>query len=162
MQIIGKQLKEKKMHRIAKQMEGLTFDWYVAIARGGLIPATLLSQITGQRNIDTICVSRYDENNKEKELDYEERKSLKHLRNQRVLIVDDLLDHGRTMSYVISVIKIYNPKDLKIAVLYWKEKSIIKPDFYIEGCEQNCWISFPWEKDQNFVLPKSYIEYGKG
>lgn len=147
------------MHRIAKQIKDLTFDWYVAVARGGLVPAALLSQITGQKNIDTICVSRYDEDKKEKEISYDERKSLQHLKNQRILVVDDLLDHGRTMAYVVSLIKLYNPKDLKIAAIYWKEHSIIKPDFYIEKCDQNIWIDFQWELDQNFVLPKSNVKY---
>jgi hypoxanthine phosphoribosyltransferase len=147
------------MHRIAKQIEGIDFDWYVAISRGGLIPAALLSQITGQRNIDTICVSRYDENKKEKEIDCMDCKNFKHLRNQNVLIIDDLLDHGRTMDYVINIIKMYGPKRLNTAVLYWKERSIIEPDFYISMCENNMWINFNWEKDQDFVLPKANVEY---
>lgn len=149
------------MHRIAKQLDGLVFDWYIAIARGGLVPAALLSQITGQRNIDTFCIQRYGSDNKEKAITNIDNKNLMHLKDQRILLVDDLLDHGRTMQFVLNTIKICEPQDIKIAVLYWKPRSIVTPDFYIEKCDNDNWITFGWESDQCFVLPKSYVKREK-
>ncbi len=148
------------MHRIAKQLDGLEFDWYVAISRGGLVPAALLSQITGQRNIDTFCIQRYGDDNKEKTITADS-KDIAHLRDKRILIVDDLLDHGRTMKFVLDVIAICEPQDIKVAVLYWKPRSIVIPDFYIEKCDDDIWIDFPWELNQCFVLPKSYVKKEK-
>jgi len=141
------------MHRIARQLEGIRFDWYVAIARGGLVPTALLSQITGQRNIDTFCIRRYGEDKKEKAISNMDSKSLKHLRNQSILLIDDLLDHGRTMEFVINTIKLYGPQDIKVAVIYWKPRSIVTPDFYIEKCENDTWIDFNWELNQSLTLP---------
>jgi hypoxanthine phosphoribosyltransferase len=143
------------MHRIAKQIENYNFDWYIAIARGGLVPTALLSQITGQRNIDTFCIQRYGEDNKERSISNIDVKNLKHLRNQRILIIDDLLDHGRTMQFVTNTVKLYGPRDIKVAVIYWKPRSVVAPDFYIEKCDDDTWVKFGWESDQCFVLPKS-------
>jgi hypoxanthine phosphoribosyltransferase len=51
------------------------------------------------------------------------------------LIVDDIADTGKTL------------KDLgnhTTATLFYKERSIIKPTFYVEQTKD--WIVFPWEK----------------
>ncbi len=50
------------------------------------------------------------------------------------LIIDDLVDTGKTLKNV----------EGKIAVLYWKPKSIVTPDFYVRQYPDK-WISFPYE-----------------
>lgn len=146
------------MNRIAKQLEGYRFDWYVAIARGGLIPATLLAEITGQRNIDVFCIKRYGEDKKEIAISNIADKNLSHLKYKDILVIDDILDHGKTMDFVLRYIDIYKPKSVKTACLYWKERSIVKPDFYLASCDNESWIEFPWEVSQAFVLPKYCTE----
>jgi hypoxanthine phosphoribosyltransferase len=136
------------MHRIADQIKGFQFDWYVAITRGGLIPAAMLAQITGQRHIDTFCVQRYGADNKERTITNVDCKNLKHFKNRSILVIDDLLDKGVTMKFVVDMIKMYNPSVLKTAVLYWKTSSAIVPDFYIEKCSDDRWITFSWEVEQ--------------
>jgi hypoxanthine phosphoribosyltransferase len=148
------QEEKKIMHRIARQIEGIPFDWYIAITRGGLIPTALLSHITGQRNIDTFCIQRYGEDKKEKTISNLESKNLKHFRNQRILLIDDLLDHGKTMEFVVHTLKLYSPQDIKIAVIYWKPRSIITPNFYVEKCDNDFWVDFNWEISQSLILPK--------
>jgi hypoxanthine phosphoribosyltransferase len=143
------------MKRIARQIEGMEFDWYIAIARGGLIPAAMLAQITDQRNIDTFCIKRYGKDNKEIAISNIEDKNLSHLNFKRILIIDDILDNGRTMDYVRKHVSLYKPKEIKIACLYWKPRSIVTPDFYLSACDNETWIEFFWEKDQNFILPKN-------
>jgi hypoxanthine phosphoribosyltransferase len=143
------------MHRIAEQIKGIEFDWYIAISRGGLVPAALLSQITGQRNIDTYCVSRY-ENGTPVETNIT-HKSFYHLACQNILIVDDILDHGVTASIAMRQLKSWQDDPncyIRLAILYWKERSEIKPDYYIEKCDNNKWIEFPWELEQNLNLDK--------
>ncbi|MGE0207493.1 MAG: phosphoribosyltransferase, partial [Candidatus Babeliales bacterium] len=62
-----------------------------------------------------------------------------------ILIVDDLVDTGETMKFLIEALKDSLPKTtIKIATLYYKPTSCIKPDYYIE--ETTNWIVFPWEK----------------
>jgi hypoxanthine phosphoribosyltransferase len=146
------------MHRIAKQLEDKTFDWYIAIGRGGLIPTALLAQITGQRNIDTFCISRYGENHKEVAITNVVDKNLSHLRGSRILLIDDILDRGNTMDYVKKYISMYHPLEIKVAALYWKERSMVKPDYYLASCPNDTWIKFSWETDQCFVLPKYCVE----
>jgi len=123
------------------------FDWYVAISRGGLVPAALLSQLTNMRKIDTLCVESYSEDKTRSEVRVIE-KDYSHLKGQRVLIVDDLADSGQTLEFVMSYLVPYGPKTLKTAVIYKKKGSHFKPDYYIEERPAEDWIDFSWEVDQ--------------
>lgn len=50
--------------------------------------------------------------------------------DEYVLIVEDILDTGSTLSYIIKYLNRHSPKDLKVATLYHKvKKSSIKADF---------------------------------
>ena len=82
------------MERLAKQIEGMEFDWYVAISRGGLVPACLLSQITGHRAIDTVSVHSY-EGDQAGEPVYVHKEYL-NLQGKKILVIDDLVDTGDT------------------------------------------------------------------
>jgi len=55
------------------------------------------------------------------------------------LIVDDIADTGETLKH-------YTTWELRgTATLFYKERSIIKPDFFVEVTDK--WIVFPWERD---------------
>ena len=139
------------MHRIAEQIDGISFDWYIAISRGGLVLAALLSQITGQRNIDTFCISRYSSDGDPCQAKII-HKNFSHLFNKNILLIDDLLDHGETVNLTMKYLKSWRGaavKSIKLAVIYWKPHSIVIPDFYIEKCESDKWIDFKWELEQN-------------
>ena len=58
------------------------------------------------------------------------------------LIVDDILDSGNTVSELIIE---YELKDIKIATIHYKKKSVIAPDFYDVLVQENEWIVYPWE-----------------
>ena len=59
---------------------------------------------------------------------------------KKVLIVDDVADTGKTLldiedSYGVNFIT---------ATLYYKPRSIVRPNFFVEETTQ--WIVYPWEK----------------
>ena len=66
-------------------------------------------------------------------------------RFKSVLIIDDLVDSGKTVDFIVKLFKKEMPKDtmIKVAALYYKKKSIVKPDYYIEATTD--WIVFPSE-----------------
>jgi len=58
---------------------------------------------------------------------------------QHTLLVDDIADTGETL-------KQYSTWDiLGTATLFYKERSVVKPDFFVEVTDK--WIVFPWERD---------------
>jgi len=138
------------MERIAQQIQGLEFDWYVTISRGGLVPACLLAQITGQRQIDTFCVWSYAGNRPT--LPAHVLKESKHLEGQTILLIDDLVDSGKTMESAVYWIHRWHPKSITTAVLYKKDCSIFIPDYWAEEISKDKWLDFPWEKDQRIEV----------
>jgi hypoxanthine phosphoribosyltransferase len=69
-------------------------------------------------------------------------------KTDNVLIVDDLIDLGRTITALINHCRQdldTEPDNIDMAVLFWKHGSI-KPTYYIEE-KPDKWIVFPWEPE---------------
>ena len=135
------------MERLAKQLcQG--FDWYVAIVRGGLVPACLLAQLTGQRNIDTICVTRYDNYRRPLVALEMEQRDYRNITGASVLLIDDLVDKGKTMGTAYRYLQRWRPREIKTVVIYKKTCSVFVPDYFIREVPVDKWIVFPWENSQ--------------
>ena len=108
----------------------------VGIARGGLIPAVMLSH---QLNLpmETLGVSFRD--NKATH-----HTKFKPIDDARYLIVDDINDSGTTFKVVSDIFR--NRRLIfATAALINKEKSYFSVDFYGEMFYYDDWINFPWE-----------------
>ena len=108
----------------------------VGIARGGLIPAVMLSH---QLNLpmETLGVSFRD--NKATH-----HTKFKPIDDARYLIVDDINDSGTTFKVVSDIFR-NRRLVFATAALINKEKSDFSVDFYGEMFYYNDWINFPWE-----------------
>ena len=91
----------------------------VSILKGSVVfMADLMREITVPCEIDFMCVSSYgnstDNSNGTvrilKDLDAD-------IQGKDILLVEDILDSGRTLSYVISVLKTRNPRSIRICTL---------------------------------------------
>jgi hypoxanthine phosphoribosyltransferase len=113
-------------------------DLIVGIAKGGLIPATLVAKYL-HLPITSILIQSYTGKDKRKhpeiEIDIPED-----LDAFRVLIVDDIVDSGETMQLAKEHLSFL---DVKTAALYYKPNRVHTPDFY--RVQTDKWIKFPWE-----------------
>ena len=57
----------------------------------------------------------------------------------KVLIVDDIADTGKTLESLIG------PKFITYTI-YYHQQSIVKPDYYVFE-KKDEWVVFPWEED---------------
>lgn len=58
------------------------------------------------------------------------------IEDKHVIVVEDILDSGRTLSYLIQVLKGRNPKSLRVITLLDKlERRVIPVDLYMTGFE---------------------------
>ena len=91
----------------------------VSILKGSVVfMADLMRAITVPCEIDFMCVSSYGNSTENKSGAVRILKDLEvNLEGRDVLLVEDILDSGRTLSYVISVLKTRNPKSIKICTL---------------------------------------------
>jgi len=134
------------------QSSGKVFDLVVGIARGGIPVAMVVSDRLGVK-IDTITVKSYS--------GIAERGSVRILttltervKGKSVLIVDDLVDQGDTMSSVKGFLRKSGAKEVETAVVFKKPWSKTDPDYYLESTED--WIVFPFEVSEVNALRKAH------
>src|ERR1043165_8856799 len=77
------------------------FDSVVAITRGGLVPAAIVARELNVRVIETVCIASYD-HNRQGDLRVLKGVAAEILKSggAGVLIVDDLVDTGKTAKVV--------------------------------------------------------------
>ncbi|CEL92432.1 unnamed protein product [Vitrella brassicaformis CCMP3155] len=118
---------------------GKRFRGIVAVSRGGLLPAGVLSQQLDVKLVDTVCMSSYSTDKKQHRL-----RCLKGVFHDGLgwLVVDDLADTGETIRALRKML----PKATFVTVY---AKPLGKPwvDMYVKSLEQSMWVSFPWERE---------------
>jgi len=124
------------------------FDLVVGISRGGLIPAMLMSQ-DWNVPLDVIVTRFYDKKNQRSMLKVGNPSYLcfKDINfDSKILIVDDLVDSGKTMKAVVDLYKKKGFKNIRTAVLIYKRSSEFDPRYFAAGADEDTWIEFPYER----------------
>src|SRR5512139_3015333 len=125
------------------QLEGFKPDIIVGISRGGWLPARVLSDLLENPYITSVGAEFYVgvyETNSEPRLTQQIPVSVF---DKRVLLVDDVVDTGKSVLLIREHLARQGTKEMKILTLYFKPCSVVKPDFYSR--ETRDWIVFPWE-----------------
>jgi xanthine phosphoribosyltransferase len=120
----------------------------VAITRGGMAPAMIVARELDIRVVDTISVRSYDHQTQSDPVVLNAPDGELMGDGSGVLIVDDLVDTGRT----IEVVKELYPK-AHFATVYAKPKGEPLVDTFITGVSQDTWIFFPWDMALQYVEP---------
>ena len=125
----------------------------VCVTRGGMVPAMIVARELGIRLVETVCVASYREYKEQGRLEV-----LKPVARQvvdlakgggaAVLVIDDLVDTGRTAKLVREMV----PKAL-YAALYAKPMGRPLCDTFITEVSQDTWIYFPWDMGLSFQPP---------
>ncbi len=129
------------------------FHAIICVTRGGLVPAAIVARELNVRLIETVCIESYTGIGRQGDL-----RVLKNIdRNvvesgggagKGVLIVDDLVDTGKTARVVRDLV----PK-AHFATVYAKPMGRPLVDTYITEVSQDTWIYFPWDTGLAFVPP---------
>jgi xanthine phosphoribosyltransferase len=140
----------EQLHRDSKALSWRlldlgSFSGIIAITRGGLVPAAVIARELDIRLIETVCVSSYDWQDRNGEVDI-----LKKFEGdgEGWLLIDDLVDTGSTAT----VVKQMAPK-AHFATIYAKPAGRPLVDTYVTEVSQDTWILFPWDTESQFVQP---------
>ncbi len=121
----------------------------VAVTRGGMAPAMIVARELDIRIVDTISVKSYDwQQQAEAKVLKAPSDELMKNDGEGILIVDDLVDTGKTLELVR---KLY-PK-AHFATVYAKPQGRAMVDTYITEVSQDTWIFFPWDMALQYVEP---------
>lgn len=128
------------------------FNAVVAITRGGLVPAAIVARELGIRVIDTVCIASYNHTTatdlKLLKGVAEDVRKLGNGRGKGTLIVDDLVDTGKTARIVRDLLP-----EAHFATVYAKPMGRPLVDTFITEVSQDTWIFFPWDTGLAFVPP---------
>ena len=132
---------------IAKDIRrSFTPDVVVGILRGGGVPAIVLSDLLDVGEVDMIGVSYYVDIARRTRKPRLTRRLSSDIRGKAVLIVDDIVDTGATIKFIVDELRVEEASDFKVSTIYCKPWAYPRPDFYYE--ERSEWIIFPWEVRQ--------------
>jgi len=136
--------------RLDKQgPDGGQWRGVVAITRGGLAPAMIIARELDIRVVDTISVKSYDHQTRAEAVVLKAPQAdLMGTDGEGVLIIDDLVDTGKTLELVR---RLY-PK-AHFATVYAKPQGRDMVDTFITEVSQDTWIFFPWDMALQYVEP---------
>ncbi|WP_299546703.1 phosphoribosyltransferase family protein [uncultured Helicobacter sp.] len=142
MQYYSYEMFKEDMRLLVNQID-FNPDAIVAISRGGLTMAHFLGIALDLRRIFTINASSFF-NKVQQEIQISNIPELNG--NQRILIVDEIVDSGTSMEKVHTILStIYSNMDFKTACIFHKPTASFKPDFVLR--EAKDWVEFFWEVD---------------
>lgn len=130
---------------LAEKVRHLEPKTIVAIARGGLIPATLIARQLDIRRMFVLNLTHYEEENQREQL-LEIESLLPHFNwNDRVLLIDDINDTGLTLSKATEKVKTAGSQRISAVVLFEKPHTIYTPTYFGRQVRDTDWVVFPWE-----------------
>ena len=148
-----------KIEKLAKKIyySQWQFNQIICIAKGGLRIGDILARLY-DIPLAILSVKSYEGNNNRQQGNIIFSKNISMTRqnlNNKILLVDDLVDSGITLTATIQWLnKNFNNdiKEIKTAVIWYKSCSEFKPDYYIDYLLDNPWIYQPFEKYEKMKI----------
>ena len=140
--------------QISKDYEGKQIHLICILKGGVFFTCELAKRITVPVTMDFMSVSSYGDDTKSsgvvrivKDLD-------ESLADKEVLIVEDIIDSGRTLAYLIEVLKQRGPKDIRLCTLLDKPerrvKKQVKVDYTCFEIPDEFVVGFGLDYDQKY------------
>ncbi|MEM1565763.1 MAG: phosphoribosyltransferase [Candidatus Bathyarchaeia archaeon] len=118
-------------------------DIIVGVSRGGWPPARVLSDLLENPNLANVRAEFYIGVAETKGEPTLTQPVSARVAGKKVLVVDEVADTGKSLQLIREHLKAEGACEVRIATIYLKPWSIVKPDYYAK--ETSRWIVFPWE-----------------
>jgi hypoxanthine phosphoribosyltransferase len=131
---------------LAERLAGETFDVMLAITRGGMVPAGMLSYRLNLRDILVAAVEYYDDHGQPgPHPTFFQFPADPLLRGKRVLIVDEVWDSGTTIHAVTERVR-QAGGDPVTAVLHYKPTHSVVDDVPdVHAVSTGAWVVYPFK-----------------
>ncbi len=138
---------------------GLKFDRIIALARGGLTFSRSVMDFLGVANISSFQIEFYTGVGTTGKTPVITQSLPVSIRDESVLIFDDIVDKGPTMKLAVDYVSHLGVKNITTAALITKPWSEFKVDFFAR--ESRAWVIFPNEIRETIVtLTQMWQERG--
>jgi hypoxanthine phosphoribosyltransferase len=123
---------------------GFRPDVIVAIGRGGLIPARLICDHLDLLALTSIKIEHYIAGASRQSHAVIRYPLCTDIKDQRVLLVDDVNDSGDTLEVAIDHLRSFGPKEVRTAVMHHKCVTHFAVDFHAQEIVKWRWLIYPW------------------
>jgi hypothetical protein len=132
----------------------------VGVSRGGWPPARVMSDLLENPKLANVTAEFYVGVAETKGKPVVTQPVSVPVRNEKVLVVDDVADTGESLRLVRAHLGEQGASEVKIATIYYKPWSVVIPDYYEK--ETRSWIIFPWERKETVrKVVEKYKREGK-
>ncbi len=135
---------------LARQVRAAAFKPTVilAIGRGGMVPAGMLTHQLAVKLTDVINVEFYADSSQAvpDPILLAPMLDTSSIAGQRLLVVDDVADTGHTLAHVVKLLRGFGA-EVRSAVVYTKPATVITPDFQWRCVDD--WVVFPWAAESD-------------
>jgi hypoxanthine phosphoribosyltransferase len=118
-------------------------DIIVGVARGGLVPARILTDLLETPQVATIRIEFYADIGQPSVQPILKQPLTIPVNGKKILIVDDISDSGQSLKMAKQHLTEKGAAETRIATLYAKPTTQTMPDYVEKTAER--WIVFPWE-----------------
>ena len=136
---------------------GFKPDVIVGVARGGWVPARVLSDLLGIDSLATVRVKFYLGVDVTRAAPVLTQGVSADVTGKKVLLVDDIADTGESLRVAMEHLQQQRVAEVRVATVYRKPLSVVTPDFYEK--ETGRWVVFPWDAKETI---KKILEKSKG
>ena len=135
-------------------------DVIVGVARGGWIPARILSDLFFTRDTANVKVDLYRGIYARDQEPQISQKIPRDMKWESPLLVDDISDTGDSLTIAGEHLKQRGYKNPRTATMHMKPWTKLVPDYYVVKTE--AWVVYPWElKEFTFNLSSRLAKEGK-
>jgi hypothetical protein len=121
-------------------------DIVVGVARGGWPVARVMSDLLENPEVANVKAEFYLGVAETKGEPVITQPVSASVRGKKVLVVDDVADTGKSLALVKEHLKKRGASDIRIATIYYKPWSVLKPNWFERKTEW--WIISPWERKE--------------
>lgn len=147
--------------RLAQKIiaSGHQYDRIVALAKGGLTFARSMVDYLGVEAISSIQIEFYSGINETQRLPVITQSLPVSIRNENILIFDDIVDKGETIVLAKNYLQQHGTKNIEVATLIQKPWAKAKADFFARSSE--AWVIFPNEiRETIHILTNKWHKMG--
>jgi len=123
---------------------GYSPELLVGVARGGWVPARVLSDLMPGAGLASMRVEFYEDVGKAGRKPIVSQPVSADVRGRRVLAVDDVADTGESLMAVREHLRSSGAGEVRIATLHYKPRSRLIPDYYVRTT--SAWVVYPHER----------------
>jgi hypoxanthine phosphoribosyltransferase len=129
--------------QLARALGETRFDVLVAVARGGLVVARLLSDILSVKRVASVTIEYYEGVGERAKAPRLVEGLNFDVRGLRALVVDDVADTGETLKLAVDHVRKAGAGSVASCTVYVKPWCKFRPDYYARVVDK--WVVFPYE-----------------